>query len=144
VSTLCCSVVVRRSAQVVGATLIKHAIHQCCIYLSAFCFTSLPTVFISSSAAACRSHKINIYTNKANYFDVLDPCAHHQCPPDQVCQLDATRKATCRCSDTCPPGFSPVCASDGLTYPSHCALRAEACRLRKDIRLLYDGECTSG
>ena len=61
-----------------------------------------------------------------------------------MCQLDAKRQPVCRCSNVCPNVFSPVCGSDGKSYASECALQAEACRQRKSIRTLYDGECISG
>ncbi|XP_043244831.1 agrin-like, partial [Amphibalanus amphitrite] len=73
-----------------------------------------------------------------------DPCASVSCPKYQVCQLDASRQASCRCSDHCERRVAPVCASDGLTYESLCAMQVEACRSRRQLKVIYQGKCSSG
>ncbi|CAL1275740.1 unnamed protein product [Larinioides sclopetarius] len=43
----------------------------------------------------------------------------------------------------CTPDFRPVCGSDGLTYANECTLRVEACKMQKNVRVIYSGDCSS-
>ncbi|GFW86533.1 hypothetical protein TNCV_4333171 [Trichonephila clavipes] len=73
-----------------------------------------------------------------------DPCQGVECPNSQVCQLDEHRNAICRCNAVCSDDMRPVCGSDGRTYSNECTLRVEACKFRKNIRVVYSGECSAG
>lgn len=73
-----------------------------------------------------------------------DPCASVECLSPSVCVLDSERKPHCRCGDTCPSDFQPVCGSDGRSYSSQCHLQQEACRSQRHLRILYKGLCESG
>ncbi|XP_015786514.1 agrin-like [Tetranychus urticae] len=61
-----------------------------------------------------------------------------QCFCDMKCQQDVTRKRLAG------SGSERVCASDGTTYPSECGLHLYACRMQKNLTVLYQGECTVG
>lgn len=74
----------------------------------------------------------------------IDPCASIECPAASVCILDLERRPHCRCGDTCPSDFQPVCGSDGRSYSSQCHLMQEACRSQRHLRILYKGLCESG
>ncbi|GFU04717.1 hypothetical protein NPIL_519981 [Nephila pilipes] len=80
---------------------------------------------------------------EVRYKGHCDPCEKIKCPTYQVCQLDENRNPICRCNDICSPDFRPVCGSDGLTYANECTLRVEACKLQKNIRVIYSGDCGS-
>lgn len=76
--------------------------------------------------------------------NISDPCAGVECPEPEICQLDEHRNPVCRCGDTCPLEFLPVCGSDGKTYSNECSLRQETCRARKSLNIIYHGKCSSG
>lgn len=40
----------------------------------------------------------------------------------------------------CPDDYSPVCGSDGVTYPNQCALEVETCGT--DVSVAHQGECS--
>lgn len=103
-----------------------------------------------------------------------DPCEGVECPTNQVCQLDDNRNPICRCNAICSLDLKPVCGSNGMsrdhrresfaerlmtlscratarlfslpgkTYTNECILRVEACKAKKSLRILYNGECGSG
>ncbi|KAM4621666.1 putative pancreatic secretory proteinase inhibitor [Polymixia lowei] len=50
------------------------------------------------------------------------------------------------CSDmsvtqACPLNYSPVCGSDGVTYPNECALCVHRLERNADILIMKDGRC---
>ncbi|XP_064610786.1 agrin-like isoform X2 [Liolophura sinensis] len=87
--------------------------------------------------AACRQMK----DIRVKYYGKCDPCEGYECPVAQVCQLDEKRKPVCRCNDLCHFDFSPVCASNGRTYSNDCLMRVEACKTRKEIHVVFRGDC---
>lgn len=86
---------------------------------------------------ACSSRREII----ARFQGRCDPCDQVDCPANQVCQLDESRNPICRCNAVCQREFKPVCASDGKSYMNECTLRVEACKAKKSLRILYNGEC---
>ncbi|UYV69990.1 hypothetical protein LAZ67_7001391 [Cordylochernes scorpioides] len=77
-------------------------------------------------------------------MSTFHPCDGVKCPPSQVCQLDEARNPTCRCNALCSAELKPVCGSDGRTYTNECTLRVEGCKSRRSLRIIYEGECSSG
>ena len=73
-----------------------------------------------------------------------DPCEGVTCEPPEVCQVDAHREAKCQCKYVCFKDLSPVCGTDGKTYSNKCFMEMEACKQRKNIQILYNGECSTG
>ncbi|XP_063395250.1 agrin-like [Cydia fagiglandana] len=78
------------------------------------------------------------------YYGKCDPCAGVTCPDPELCQLDENRAPSCRCAEPCPLEFSPVCASDGKTYSNECQMHRESCRARKQLRVIFKGQCSTG
>ncbi|XP_065165794.1 agrin-like isoform X2 [Atheta coriaria] len=90
--------------------------------------------------SACRTkHDVVV-----RYQGKCDPCLGIVCSEPEICQLDDHRNPVCRCGETCPLEFDPVCASDGKTYSNECILKQEGCRARKTLNIIYRGKCSSG
>ncbi|CAL1545990.1 unnamed protein product, partial [Lymnaea stagnalis] len=79
---------------------------------------------------------------RVKYYGKCDPCEGHVCDSPKVCQVNAQREPECRCSFHCSTEINLVCGSDGRSYSNQCLLRKQACKSRKDIRVLYIGKCT--
>ena len=72
---------------------------------------------------------------------MTDKCEKKVCQdPRQYCRV-VNNTATCICSEGCTADWSPVCGSDGETYPNECSLEVEACKAGKNLRLIKSGEC---
>jgi len=70
-----------------------------------------------------------------------DPCDGVVCPNNGVCQAHSNGSTSCVCQMACTLDYRPVCGSDNKTYGNLCALKADACMLKKNISVLYEGEC---
>lgn len=80
--------------------------------------------------------KIHVTTSSLGPCDV---CDNVHCKYGARCE-----KGRCVCPTQCPASIERVCASDGKTYINECELRSEACRTRRNLRILYTGLCGSG
>ncbi|KAI5612251.1 agrin isoform X10 [Silurus asotus] len=72
-----------------------------------------------------------------------DPCSEVTCSYGSTCiQSSDGLSAKCMCPMSCDhvPKVT-VCGSDGLDYPSECALNMKACSTNKNIRLQHTGAC---
>lgn len=70
----------------------------------------------------------------------MGPCSVHKCQFGAVC-VELAGTAHCECPK-CPAEFEPVCGSDGITYGNECKLKLEACKYRREIKVLYGGPCS--
>ncbi|XP_076861862.1 putative pancreatic secretory proteinase inhibitor [Brachyhypopomus gauderio] len=44
-------------------------------------------------------------------------------------------------SSVCPLNYSPICGSDGITYPNECALCLNREQSNSDILIVKEGSC---
>ncbi|XP_015228748.1 PREDICTED: probable pancreatic secretory proteinase inhibitor [Cyprinodon variegatus] len=44
-------------------------------------------------------------------------------------------------TQACPLNYSPVCGSDGVTYPNECSLCVHRLEKNADIMIVVDGPC---
>lgn len=70
----------------------------------------------------------------------MGPCSVHKCQFGATC-VEMGGTAHCECPN-CPTEFEPVCGSDGITYGNECKLKLEACKHRRDIKVLYGEPCS--
>ncbi|KAK7483098.1 hypothetical protein BaRGS_00025666, partial [Batillaria attramentaria] len=81
---------------------------------------------------------------RVKYYGKCDPCEGHRCEPPEICQVDGDqRKPVCRCKYACFSDMAPVCGTDGKTYGNKCYLDMEACKQRKQLKVLYQGQCST-
>ena len=71
-------------------------------------------------------------------FDV-DPCSFHLCKSYQDCVVD-DNKAKCQCP-RCALRGDRVCADNEKSYPSECYMRAKACKIKRELKVVKKGEC---
>lgn len=71
-------------------------------------------------------------------FDI-EGCEEDTCPFGS-CQM-TPEGPECICADFCAENFSPVCGSDGVTYPNNCYLTRAACRMNMEITVVSEGNC---
>ncbi|KAM4737420.1 agrin isoform 3-T3 [Anableps anableps] len=88
---------------------------------------------------ACKNQK-NI---RVQYQGPCDPCKDSENSLNTICRVKAvTRQPQIYGPpESCPPGSEPLCASDGRTYPSECAMTATGVQKGISLRKIYTGAC---
>ena len=70
----------------------------------------------------------------------LDACSFYKCKSYQDCVV-VDNAAKCQCPTKCPPSDQPVCASNGISYPSECVMRVKACKIKRELVVVKKGSC---
>ncbi|XP_045913261.1 agrin isoform X1 [Micropterus dolomieu] len=91
--------------------------------------------------SACKIQK-NI---RVQYQGHCDPCKDNENSLNTMCRVEAlTRQPLIFGSpSSCPPANEPLCASDGQTYPSECAMTATAMQKNIKLKKIHAGRCNS-
>uniref|UniRef100_A0A4W6CBM3 Agrin n=1 Tax=Lates calcarifer TaxID=8187 RepID=A0A4W6CBM3_LATCA len=88
---------------------------------------------------ACKTQK-NI---RVQYQGHCDPCKDNENSLKSICRVETLTRQPLMFGlpESCPPGNEPLCASDGQTYTSECAMTATG--LQKSIKLkkIHAGRC---
>ncbi|KAM4609928.1 agrin [Polymixia lowei] len=88
---------------------------------------------------ACRNQK-NI---RVQYQGPCDPCKDSENSLNVMCRVEAlTRQPLVFAPpEACPPGGEPLCASDGQTYTSECAMTRTGMQKGIRLRKIHAGRC---
>ena len=74
-------------------------------------------------------------------FISSDACSFHQCKSYQDCVVK-NKAAKCRCPPKCRDKYKDhVCADNGKTYQSACAMRIKACKSKREFKVVRKGYC---
>ncbi|XP_034447566.1 agrin isoform X10 [Hippoglossus hippoglossus] len=88
---------------------------------------------------ACKSQK-NI---RVQYQGPCDPCKDNENSLSTMCRVESHTRQTLMFGlpESCPPDREPLCASDGETYPSECAMTARGIQKGIKLRKIHGGRC---
>ncbi|XP_031724780.1 agrin isoform X9 [Anarrhichthys ocellatus] len=88
---------------------------------------------------ACKNEK-NI---RVQYQGPCDPCKDNENSLNTMCRVEAlTRQIQIyNLPESCNPGNEPLCASNGQTYPSECAMAATGMQKGIKLRKIHAGRC---
>ncbi|XP_044065875.1 agrin isoform X9 [Siniperca chuatsi] len=88
---------------------------------------------------ACKNQK-NI---RMQYQGHCDPCKDNENSLNTMCRVEALTRQPLFFGppESCPPGIEPLCASDGQTYPSECAMRTTGMQKGIKLRKIHAGRC---
>ncbi|XP_063851610.1 uncharacterized protein LOC135094983 isoform X1 [Scylla paramamosain] len=79
-------------------------------------------------ASPCEVDEARLCYRVNVHVDYYGTCKPHT-PPPPPCPLP------------CPPVFKPVCGSDGMTYPTLCDMKNNACNNNLDLQMVSVGGC---
>ncbi|KAF7642909.1 hypothetical protein LDENG_00248330 [Lucifuga dentata] len=88
---------------------------------------------------ACK-HQKNI---RVQYHGPCDPCKDNENSLNVMCRVEAlTRQPLVFAPpESCPPSNEPLCASDGQTYASECAMTRTGMQKGVKLRKIHAGRC---
>ncbi|KAM9752573.1 agrin isoform 6-T6 [Menidia menidia] len=88
---------------------------------------------------ACKTQK-NI---REQFQGPCDPCKDSENSLNVLCRVDllSSKPIMVTPPESCPPDDEPLCASDGQTYPSECAMMATATQKGIKLRKIHAGQC---
>uniref|UniRef100_UPI0037E850BC agrin isoform X1 n=1 Tax=Semicossyphus pulcher TaxID=241346 RepID=UPI0037E850BC len=88
---------------------------------------------------ACKTQK-NI---RVQYPGHCDPCKDNENSVNTMCRVEAlTRQPLVfALPESCPQGTEPLCASDGQTYSSECAMKSTGMQKGIKLRKVHAGRC---
>ncbi|XP_070824522.1 agrin isoform X6 [Chaetodon trifascialis] len=88
---------------------------------------------------ACKNQK-NI---RVQYQGHCDPCKDTKNSLNKMCRVEALTRQPLLFGlpESCPPGNEPLCASDGQTYPSECAMTSTGMQKGIKLRKIHSGRC---
>ncbi|XP_038579256.1 agrin isoform X4 [Micropterus salmoides] len=91
--------------------------------------------------SACKIQK-NI---RVQYQGHCDPCKDNENSLNTMCRVEALTRQPLIFGppSSCPPANEPLCASDGQTYPSECAMTATAMQKSIKLKKIHAGRCNS-
>lgn len=72
-----------------------------------------------------------------------DPCKDSENSVNTMCRVEALTRQPLLFGlpESCPPGSEPLCASDGQTYPSECAMTSSGMQKGIKLRKIHAGRC---
>ncbi|KAM6981822.1 agrin isoform 4-T4 [Tautogolabrus adspersus] len=88
---------------------------------------------------ACKNQK-NI---RVQYPGPCDPCIDSENSLNTMCRVEALTRQPLMFGlpESCPPGNEPLCASDGQTYSSECAMTSTGMQKGVKLRKIHAGRC---
>lgn len=72
-----------------------------------------------------------------------DPCKDSENSLSTMCRVETLTRQTLifGLAESCPPEKEPLCASDGQTYPSECAMTARGMQKGVKLKKVHAGRC---
>uniref|UniRef100_A0A3Q1HLV5 Agrin n=1 Tax=Acanthochromis polyacanthus TaxID=80966 RepID=A0A3Q1HLV5_9TELE len=89
-------------------------------------------------------HACNNQRNiRVQYQGRCDPCKDSENSLNAMCWVEAVTRQPLRFGppESCPPNNEPLCASDGQTYPSECAMTATGFQKGIKLKKIHAGQC---
>jgi len=105
-------------------------------------------VFVVLRVLLCLVSCVSLDTGYRIFFShlffpfLVNPCVNKTCPSFKECILNNSFDAVCVCRSACPLVYTPVCGSNGKTYPNKCAMDIDSCQSNQSLALLHEGFCS--
>lgn len=89
--------------------------------------------------SSCAAGELITISHNGSCYDYHPVCNQPDCSDGARCIL-IHNQSLCICP-SCLDEFNPVCGSNGVSYSSECIMRAENCEEKKNVSVLYRGQC---